>query len=478
MPNVNRPNLYFDYDGMGNRIRKRVVRNPASNQVETSTWYVRDPQGNVMAVYRTRRDTTWLVEHHLYGADRLGICGLEQVMDTPQDDTDPDEGDGSAKKTNNNSLPPKAEVPAKNAYFRTKGCREYELKNHLGNVLGVVSDLKFGENPDSSLRYYAQLLSVGDYYPFGMEMVGRYWEGSDYRYGFQGQEGDDEVAGSGNSVFFKYRVHDPRIGRFLSVDPLVASYPGNGPYNFSENVVINFIELEGLEKLDATKGRFMGKTMEELGVADGGNIIIGNIYEYETSKGNKVRSLFSTHVSVELYYIQYYNIVNGTPENEPFNSEIVDYNHLPPDSYTPNIKHKVTRLKGMFWVPIPKLAGDYSGLENNCFGPALGTKGGIYDVNWVAQVLNDNYEMVYSLKEENVLEKLEVGMVGVSQINGVLHHGVEVVGMDDKGHPIFLSDYQKLEPMTGSWDEIKNEMLLPTGTETDPEQYLWFRPKQ
>jgi RHS repeat-associated protein len=61
---------------------------------------------------------------------------------------------------------------------------------------------------------------------------------------------DNEVKGTGNMINYKYRVHDPRIGRFLSVDPLTAQYPHNSPYAFSENVVINAVELEGLEKIE------------------------------------------------------------------------------------------------------------------------------------------------------------------------------------------------------------------------------------
>lgn len=73
-----------------------------------------------------------------------------------------------------------------------------------------------------------------------------FFEGS-YRYGFQNQEKDDEVKGAGNNVNYTYRMHDPRIGRFFAVDPLVSDYPWNSPYVFSENVVIHMIELEGLE---------------------------------------------------------------------------------------------------------------------------------------------------------------------------------------------------------------------------------------
>lgn len=42
-------------------------------------------------------------------------------------------------------------------------------------------------------------------------------------------------------------MHDPRIGRFFAVDPLAPKYPHNSPYAFSENRVIDGIELEGLE---------------------------------------------------------------------------------------------------------------------------------------------------------------------------------------------------------------------------------------
>ena len=75
-----------------------------------------------------------------------------------------------------------------------------------------------------------------------------------YRFGFQGQEKDDEIKGNGNSINYKYRVHDPRIGRFLSVDPLSPDYPWNSPYAFSENRVIDGVELEGLEYADVDAG--------------------------------------------------------------------------------------------------------------------------------------------------------------------------------------------------------------------------------
>src|SRR5690606_6526816 len=91
-----------------------------------------------------------------------------------------------------------------------------------------------------------------------MIMPGRHANTSDYRYGFQGQEMDDELKGEGNSVNYRYRMHDPRVGRFFAVDPLFREYPWNSPFSFSENLVIAFVELEGLEKYYAADGKFIG----------------------------------------------------------------------------------------------------------------------------------------------------------------------------------------------------------------------------
>ncbi len=91
-----------------------------------------------------------------------------------------------------------------------------------------------------------------------MTMPGRsYSSGSQYRFGFQGQEADNELRGTGNSWNYKYRMHDPRIGRFFAVDPLTAKYPYLTPYQFSSNSVVAMTELEGLEGLVNISGKHM-----------------------------------------------------------------------------------------------------------------------------------------------------------------------------------------------------------------------------
>ena len=90
-----------------------------------------------------------------------------------------------------------------------------------------------------------------------------------YRYSFQGQEADDEIKGAGNSINYTYRIHDPRVGRFFAVDPLAATYSYNSPYSFSENRLIDCIELEGLEKLHYTCN------IPGLGLSGSGTIDLG-----------------------------------------------------------------------------------------------------------------------------------------------------------------------------------------------------------
>ena len=72
-------------------------------------------------------------------------------------------------------------------------------------------------------------------------------------WGFQGQESDSELKGSGNSINYKYRMHDPRIGRFFAVDPISHLLPFLSPYQHSSLNPIGNIEIEGLEGLEVVK---------------------------------------------------------------------------------------------------------------------------------------------------------------------------------------------------------------------------------
>ncbi len=83
-----------------------------------------------------------------------------------------------------------------------------------------------------------------------MLMPGRkYSAESSYRYGFNGKENDNEVKGvEGSQQDYGFRIYDPRLGKFLSVDPLTKSYPWYSPYQFAGNKPIWAMDLDGKEE--------------------------------------------------------------------------------------------------------------------------------------------------------------------------------------------------------------------------------------
>ncbi|MBY0537550.1 MAG: hypothetical protein K2P88_16970, partial [Chitinophagaceae bacterium] len=159
--------ISYKYDASGNRILKMTAAD--------TTAYVRDASGNVMAVYvRTvGADTTLkLMETHLYGSSRLGMVTRHNDID-------------SVVKVNSNEFGNFIK-----RYF-TRGEKLFELSNHLGNVLVTITDRRQQVSAGGSTvdSYLADINSASDYYPFGMLMPNRsYTAGSQFRYGFNGQE--------------------------------------------------------------------------------------------------------------------------------------------------------------------------------------------------------------------------------------------------------------------------------------------------
>lgn len=221
---------------VGHRIAKHVLS--SANVLEKSTYYILDAEGKTIAVYeRTLNTSNQSVtyehtEKYVYGSSRLGVMNVKVPM-------------LGSQNTSYSMINKKHRI----------GERNYELSNHLGNVLSVISDKPVPHSTNGTTHdyYMADIMQSTDYSGFGVQLSGRNFLktglAKDYRRGFQGQEEDDELKGEGNSVNYTYRMHDPRLGRFFAIDPLASKYPHNSPYAFSENRVIDAIELEGLESV-------------------------------------------------------------------------------------------------------------------------------------------------------------------------------------------------------------------------------------
>jgi RHS repeat-associated protein len=100
----------------------------------------------------------------------------------------------------------------------------------------------------------SQTFFGANYQSFGSTMTGRTFSSDKYRYGFNGKENDNEVKGQGAQQDYGMRIYDPRLGRFLSVDPLFKDFPELTTYQFASNTPIQAIDLDGLESQQETYG--------------------------------------------------------------------------------------------------------------------------------------------------------------------------------------------------------------------------------
>ncbi len=202
--------LRFQYDALGNRISKTVIYPTAIAGVrELTTYYVRDAQKNVMAVYEKRsyedgEEEFALLEQHLYGTSRLGIKQSNFLLAKTDENIDIDLANSE----------------------RILGEKHYELTSYLGNVFAVISDKRLLDNQPHIIAAY-------DYFPFGSLLPNRstYDPANDYRFGFHGMEKEDEL----NGYTTEFRQYDPRLGRWLSVDPRINEMPWLGSYTAFDN---------------------------------------------------------------------------------------------------------------------------------------------------------------------------------------------------------------------------------------------------
>lgn len=130
---------------------------------------------------------------------------------------------------------------------RYRNYRRYEVSNHLGNVMSVVTDRLKGNPtalPQRVSAYEPDIVAAQDYYPFGQVMRGRNFPTmlgksnfpTKYRYGFNDKEADADGEIQNLTTYdYGFRIYNPGIARFLSVDPLANKYPAMSPFTFGLN---------------------------------------------------------------------------------------------------------------------------------------------------------------------------------------------------------------------------------------------------
>ena len=78
-----------------------------------------------------------------------------------------------------------------------------------------------------------------------------------YRYAFNGKEQATQSEwGDLTHYDYGFRIYNPAIAKFLSVDPLSPEYPELTPYQFASNRPIDGVDLDGLEFLGSNQSMF------------------------------------------------------------------------------------------------------------------------------------------------------------------------------------------------------------------------------
>jgi RHS repeat-associated protein len=336
-----KPDIIYQYNAFGQRVYKKVCNKSAPGVVDANsykeTFYNLDASGNVLAIYErvstvvgvpplfSLNVQTYCRQEFVYGAGRLGTLNRNIDMSL--------------------QLPPSG----LNQFGVVFGEKDYELSNHLGNIITTVSDRKRAIDgtynyvgyaagnynfdgytyssvsagtgvftqvtaPDGVVdAYVADIRTTADYYGFGLTMSARTYAqgGIKYRYGMNGQEKDDEIA---NGVYTaEYWEYDSRLGRRWNPDPVVK--PFESPYACFRNNPIHYSDPSGMDGEEPINGG----TLPEIEIT--ASKTTQQKPAWDMTKDKKGNITFSGPYNGKNYSITYnpkkpqeFNISNGTTD--------------------------------------------------------------------------------------------------------------------------------------------------------------------
>ncbi len=120
----------------------------------------------------------------------------------------------------------------------------YQYKDHLGNIR-----LSYSDANDDGIVNDSEIVEESNYYPFGLlhrgynnamasSNIAQNWK-------YNGKELDED---SGLNLYhYGFRLYDPILGRFPSIDPISDEFPHVSTYNYAENSPILNVDLWGLQ---------------------------------------------------------------------------------------------------------------------------------------------------------------------------------------------------------------------------------------
>lgn len=147
---------------------------------------------------------------------------------------------------------------------------EYALKDHLGNVRIMLD-----EN--------GAVLQESDYYPFGLRMGTEFsseeFKHNDNKYLYNGKELQEDLGW----YDYGWRMYDPAIARFTSVDPLTEKNHNQSGFVYAANNPIKYIDFMGLDTMMVdNSGRFSDARLPD---PDNENDVIVTVSNKERKNG-------------------------------------------------------------------------------------------------------------------------------------------------------------------------------------------------
>lgn len=185
-----KPDLEYGYYADGQRLYKLVKPKENNGDLKQElywvyTYYVRDAQGNVMAIYNktmseTQTADTYIenllvTDWYIFGSDRLGTIQEDNALVSTREFTKFGTASNGSWADRTYTGAATLMTMNTNIFYLTRGRKQYELSNHLGNVLVTIQDRKQSKdvNADDNADFYvAYLRTVTDYYAFGSAMPG------------------------------------------------------------------------------------------------------------------------------------------------------------------------------------------------------------------------------------------------------------------------------------------------------------------